>query len=378
MTASPSRPARDSYSISNGRSRGVASRTDYDVFVVDAQGRAVAASAADNLGLQQPFELLGFTNTTAATQTVNIVVGKFAGAANPRLKFVLEGASRITGVEHNTSIGSDVVGPTIFGHNGTSTVGSTAAIPFSNSTTSEAFSSRGPVTLLFANTPSTTPLAAPQVLAKPDFAATDGVRTTFFAQLIGGVERFFGTSAAAPHAAAVGALLRQFDPGLPPAGIISTLHNTGRPVATNGTAQAVGGGYIDAAAALASVKPIPAAPSVTGAVSGNGRAHGELDGGADESCVPRDRVSGNAAARRRRAAIDRLQQRGDERSRDGADERLHLHVQGRRVQRERARTYVRGRRHDEDRCARHPDGGDGDARKRGRPSSSGRHPRATA
>ena len=250
----------------------MASRTDYDVFVVDAQGRAVAASAADNLGLQQPFELLGFTNTTAATQTVNIVVGKFAGAANPRLKFVLEGASRITGVEHNTSIGSDVVGPTIFGHNGTSTVGSTAAIPFSNSTTSEAFSSRGPVTLLFANTPSTTPLAAPQVLAKPDFAATDGVRTTFFAQLIGGVERFFGTSAAAPHAAAVGALLRQFDPGLAPAGIISTLHNTGRPVATNGTPQAVGGGYIDAAAALASVKPIPAAPSVTGAVSGNGRA----------------------------------------------------------------------------------------------------------
>ena len=133
-------------------------------------------------------------------------------AANPRLKFVLEGASGIGGVEHNTSTGSDIVGPTIFGHNGASTVGSTAAIPFNDSTRSENFSSRGPVTLLFANTPSTTPLAAPQVLAKPDFAATDGVRTTFFAQLIGGVERFFGTSAAAPQAAAVGALLRQFDP----------------------------------------------------------------------------------------------------------------------------------------------------------------------
>ena len=77
---------------------------------------------------------LGFTNTTASTQTVNIVVGKFAGAANPRLKFVLEGASGITGVEHNTSTGSDVVGPTIFGHNGTGTVGSTAAIPFNDST----------------------------------------------------------------------------------------------------------------------------------------------------------------------------------------------------------------------------------------------------
>ena len=264
--------------------------TDYDVFVVDGQGRVLAASAADNLGLQQPFELLGFTNRTASTQTVNIVVGKFAGAANPRLKFVLDGASRITGVEHNTSIGSDVVGPTIFGHNGTGTVGSTAAIPFSDSTRSEDFSSRGPVTLLFANTPSTTPLAAPKVLAKPDFAATDGVRTTFFAQLIGGVERFFGTSAAAPQAAAVGALLRQFDPGLSPAQIIATLHNTGRPVATNGTATAVGGGYIDAAAALASVKPIPAAPLVTSCDEWQRRRHPELDRGTHESGVPRHRL----------------------------------------------------------------------------------------
>jgi hypothetical protein len=244
--------------------------TDYDVFVVDAQGRVLAASVADNLGLQQPFELVGFTNRTASAQTVNIVVGKFAGAADPRLKFVLEGASRITGVEHNTSVGSDVVGPTIFGHNGTGTVGSTAAVPFSDSTRSEDFSSRGPVTLLFGNTPST--FAAPRVLAKPDFAATDGVRTTFFAQLIGGVERFFGTSAAAPHAAAVGALLRQFDPGLSPTQVIATLRNSGRPVATNGTATAVGGGYIDAAAALASVRPIPAAPVVTSASSGNGSA----------------------------------------------------------------------------------------------------------
>src|SRR5262249_53319188 len=75
----------------------------------------------------------------------------------------------------------------------------------------------------------------------------------------------------APQAAAVGALLRQFDPGLSPAQIIATLHNTGRPVATNGTATAVGGGYIDAAAALRSVKPVPAAPTVAGAVSGNGQ-----------------------------------------------------------------------------------------------------------
>ena len=281
--------------------------TDYDVFAVDAQGRVVAASAADNLGLQQPFEFLGFTNTTASTQTVNIVVGKFAGAANPRLKFVLEGASRITGVEHNTSTGSDVVGPTIFGHNGTSTVGSTAAIPFNDSTRSEDFSSRGPVTLLFANTPSTTPLAAPQVLAKPDFAATDGVRTTFFAQLIGGVERFFGTSAAAPQAAAVGALLRQFDPGLSPAQVIATLHNTGRSVATNGTPTAVGGGYIDAAAALGKRQADSRRATRDRCDERQRPSHGELDRGSYESRVSRHRIRRDAVARRCRADTEDVQ-----------------------------------------------------------------------
>jgi hypothetical protein len=246
--------------------------SDLDVFIVDAQGRVVGASESDNTRSQQPFEFANFTNSTATTQTVSIVVGKFAGTANPRLKFVLANASGIAAVEHNTSTGADIVGPTIFGHNGAATVGSTAAIPFNDSTRSENFSSRGPVTLLFADTPSMAPLAAPQVLAKPDFAATDGVRTTFFAQQIGGVERFFGTSAASPQAAAVGALLRQFDPGLTPAEIMATLRNTARVVATNGSPSDVGGGYIDAAAALASVDPRPAAPRVTAATSGNGRA----------------------------------------------------------------------------------------------------------
>src|SRR4029079_904486 len=42
--------------------------TDYDVFVVDSRGRVVAASAVDNLMLQQPFEFAGFTNSTGSTQ----------------------------------------------------------------------------------------------------------------------------------------------------------------------------------------------------------------------------------------------------------------------------------------------------------------------
>ena len=52
-------------------------------------------------------------------------------------------------------------------------------------------------------------LATPETIQKPDFTATDGVCTTFFYSYQDGCTRFFGTSAAAPHAAAVATLLVQ-------------------------------------------------------------------------------------------------------------------------------------------------------------------------
>ena len=246
--------------------------TDYDVFVVDSQGRVVAASAVDNLGLQQPFEFAGFTNSTASTQTVSIVIGKFAGAANPRLKFVLEGASRITGVEHNTSTGSDIVGPTIFGHNGTSTVGSTAAIPFNDSTTIRrllvARARDAALREHAVDDAARRAAGACEARLRRDrrrahdvLRPADRRRRAFLRNVGGRTAGRRGRRPAPP-----------VRPRLSPAEIMTTLRNTGRAVATNGSASAVGGGYIDAAAALASVNPRPAAPSVTGATSGNGRA----------------------------------------------------------------------------------------------------------
>jgi subtilisin family serine protease len=48
------------------------------------------------------------------------------------------------------------------------------------------------------------------VLLKPDLVGPDGTATSFF----GGGNRFFGSSAAAPNVAAVGALMLQQDPNL--------------------------------------------------------------------------------------------------------------------------------------------------------------------
>jgi hypothetical protein len=90
------------------------------------------------------------------------------------------------------------------------------------------------------------PLSEPQVITKPDLAATDCGLTTFFVPtLIPGISRFCGTSAAAPHAAAVAALMRESNPGLSVAQIRAGLAASARPVGAFG-ADAVGAGLLDA------------------------------------------------------------------------------------------------------------------------------------
>ncbi|HET7508605.1 MAG TPA: S8 family serine peptidase, partial [Solirubrobacterales bacterium] len=115
----------------------------------------------------------------------------------------------------------------------------------------EPYSSRGPAKHFFAPVSGTTPAApiAEQVIAKPDLVATDCGATTFFAFLSGGVWRFCGTSAAAPHAAAVAALVRQAKPTLPEQQVRDALTGSASPVGVYGP-DAAGSGLVDAFAAI--------------------------------------------------------------------------------------------------------------------------------
>jgi hypothetical protein len=234
--------------------------TDLDAFLLDEDGNVLAAEGApvaavdDNVGgSQRPFEFLSWENE-GPEREVQLVVNRFGGAA-PRLKFaLLENGRGVSGTEYPQSSLGDVVGPTVFGHSGSTAVIGVGAVRYDDATKPERFSSRGPVKHYFGPVTGSGPAAATgeQLIAKPDLAATDGAATTFFGVPQGGVWRFFGTSAAAPHAAAVAALVRQANPGASAAQVRVALGTTARPVGAFGPT-AIGAGLVDAYGAVASL-----------------------------------------------------------------------------------------------------------------------------
>ena len=98
-------------------------------------------------------------------------------------------------------------------------------------------------------------LTTPEVVEKPDVVATDCGANTFFGQYYLGFWRFCGTSAAAPHAAAVIALMHQANPAKTPAQLKSALTGTAKPVTGYGTS-VVGNGLVRARQAVEALTPL--------------------------------------------------------------------------------------------------------------------------
>jgi Hint domain/Subtilase family len=141
--------------------------------------------------------------------------------------------------------GASVGSGSIAGHAlvpGANTVGAVNYIntpAFGHTLTLESFSSVGSGEFLFNS--SGTRLASPEVLNKVNFTAPDGSTTSVF-------NPFLGTSAAAPDAAAVAALMLQANPALTPALITSDLESTA--LSMSGGTAAVGAGFIQAVPAV--------------------------------------------------------------------------------------------------------------------------------
>jgi hypothetical protein len=222
--------------------------TDLDMCLLNhSDGSVVLCSNEDNLRTQRAFE--NFGGTLPGGQ-YDLVVARFAGTATPRFKLV-SFRSDLTAVEYPTSSGGDVVGPTIFGHNASRTGATVAAIPYNDANTLEPYSSKGPASYCWGPVHGTTPAAAlPSCQSSSvDMSATDGVQNSFFGGTLNGVHRFFGTSAAAPHAAAIAALIEQEHPCLTPAQVMQAMTSTAHTFGSFG-ADAEGAGRLDADAAL--------------------------------------------------------------------------------------------------------------------------------
>ncbi|HVY95605.1 MAG TPA: S8 family serine peptidase [Solirubrobacterales bacterium] len=256
--------------------------TDLDVYLLDAAGNPLeepdgeggfdlVGSSGENIGSQMPVEIFSWENPSPGAEEVQLVIDHCFGPCNPnassilapRLKFALLDGG-VTATEYPFSSGGDAVGPTIYGHAGSSAAIAVGAVRYSNATRPEGFSSRGPVKHLFGPVAAAGPAApiAPQEISKPDIVATDCNATTFFAQRdSSGTWRFCGTSAAAPHAAAVAALVREANPGASAAEVRAALTGTARPLSGFGPND-VGAGLIEAREAVARLA-LPPALTVT-------------------------------------------------------------------------------------------------------------------
>lgn len=230
-----------------------ASSNDYDLYLADANtGQNLAVSNSTQNGNDNPFESITYTNNSGSTKNALVkIVKRTAGSARELELFTLSAASLQYNIQEDA----------IFGQQAVTSVISVAA---ANATTPDSiayYSSRGNSTIY-------TDFAAQTKVVRQtlDGTAIDGVQTRI-GQLGYFSNPFFGTSAAAPHAAAIAALVLQAKPSLTPAQVSQVMADT----ATDMTAYGVGydtssgaGRYSALDAVFAAFTPA-AAPDLTDA-----------------------------------------------------------------------------------------------------------------
>ena len=232
-----------------------AANDDYDLYLLNAAGTAViAASASPQTGTQDPLEIIGTSTSFAAGDQVVVLL--------------YAGSQRALRVDTNRGQLAIATSGSTFGHNAAASTYTMAAVYWNSAHQGarlftggpanpiETFSSDGlrkiffhpdgtPITpgnYLFATNGGTT-------LQKPDAAAADGVTTK-----TPGFNPFYGTSAAAPHAAGIAALVKSANPKLTNMQLRSILDATALDNMEPGVDRDSGYGILLAPAAVAMAK----------------------------------------------------------------------------------------------------------------------------
>jgi len=236
--------------------------TDFDIYLVDDAVTVILAfSIANNIG-NDPVEVLTYTNQGAGAM-FNIIIDRFVGFGEPLLKYIYTGNMQVNEYETNSS--------TVFGHANADSAFAIGAANYQNTPAfgtnpplKAPYSSKGGTPILFdgAGNP-----IDPVIRTKPDFTCVDNGNTTFFIPGYNpdsdGWPNFNGTSAAASHAAALTALIKQYGPSLTPQEVYAAIVNNAIDMETPGFDYFTGYGLCDATAALASIEPPDISLSVT-------------------------------------------------------------------------------------------------------------------
>jgi hypothetical protein len=246
------------------------STNDYDLFIFDNTGSTLKAfSAGAQTGTQDPLEYV----------YPECSYGGYCPAAGDLIVVTLAPGSMPRAIHIDTERATLAIGTNgaTFGHNAGASTFSLGAVYFNAEFTGaklftggasdpiEFFSSDGPRKVFY--NPDGTPITpgnylfATQggvTLIKPDAAATDGVSTA-----TPGFKPFFGTSAAAPHAAAIAALVKSASPTLTNVQLRQALTSSALDIMAPGIDEDSGYGIVMAPAAVAAGRALAAAPAST-------------------------------------------------------------------------------------------------------------------
>jgi len=255
------------------------SGNDYDLYIMNGALDTIFDASTDTQdGTGDPVEIAGETFSGE-----RLVVAQFSGVNRLFNLLAFRGvvAQRTTGTTrgHSTALAAYSVAAVDATQPGVP--------PFTTAAVEEDFTSDGPRRIFYGFDGNLLPGAPAGDLSatggivrqKPDIAAADGVATAS-----PGFNPFYGTSAAAPHAAAIAALIKQAVPGVTPAQMRTALTSTALDIAAPGVDIVTGAGIVMPGPAMASLgaTAVPSMQYVSEThVQVNGNGDAAIDSGED-------------------------------------------------------------------------------------------------
>ncbi|WP_440950478.1 NosD domain-containing protein [Methanosphaerula subterraneus] len=209
------------------------SANDYDLYLTEQypfSGVTIKRSTNAQTGNADPVEWISYSNDRSYTVSAELDVNNYMNLAESRTLELQVYTSSGTSISPDNLVSAD----SISGQAAVPDVLTIGALGAASPNQLEPFSSRGPVTIVYPHH---------ETRQKPDLCGIDGVTVTGSG---GFPSRFYGTSAAAPHIAAIAALLWSSSPSLTPDQIRTALVDGAVDLGDPGRDMLYGSGRVDA------------------------------------------------------------------------------------------------------------------------------------